>query len=164
MYSPVGKKLWLKCKDILLCCICCNICLSNYKLQLVNQNDIKYGKPTGTEVWKLHPNIPWLPSGHDVLALCVLHETCLCRHRLMYTGAWKPNDAPLLELSDGEGKLNLRQLQMQGNEKIVHRWVMTALQKDIYSTMAGWSWYLPWLRVCPTRCVASSNNSLNTVY
>lgn len=33
----------------------------------------------------------------------------------MYTGALKPNDTPLLELSDGEGKPNLGQLQMQGN-------------------------------------------------
>lgn len=33
----------------------------------------------------------------------------------MYTGALKGSDTPLLELSDGEGKLILRQLQMQSN-------------------------------------------------
>ena len=80
-----------------------------------NHNDAKYGKHSRAEAIQLHPNIPWVPSGHDVLALCLLHATGLCRHLLMYTGAWKPNDTPLLELSDGEGKLNLRQLQMQGN-------------------------------------------------
>lgn len=81
----------------------------------VNQNGTKYGKPIVAEVWKLHPNIPGLPSGHDVLALCVLHAACLYRHLLMYTGALKRSDTPLLELSDGEGKLIPRQLQTPGN-------------------------------------------------
>lgn len=29
MYSPVGKKPWLKCRAILLCCACCTICHCN---------------------------------------------------------------------------------------------------------------------------------------
>lgn len=33
----------------------------------------------------------------------------------MYTGALRPRATPLLELSDGEGKLNLRLLHMQAS-------------------------------------------------
>lgn len=69
----------------------------------------------GAEAGKLHPSIPWLPSGRGVWAWRVVRATCLCRHLLVYTGALRPGATPLLELSDGEGKLNLGLLHMQAN-------------------------------------------------